>query len=228
MPSPVILALWKSSRTIALISSVLMLGGIAGLATPGCTPVGSACYRGGCEAGDWAVVCSPYGEIPDVIVCRPVYPQNPEGICDEYVGVVSQSLGVEFCDGGATSGPSYSGWDPGASISLVNGVYEVDSSLIDEVRSDFNVVTQEDSARLEWQSTGYGKLTNISPSDMVHHLGFQNDDILISITDGITGTITLNSWADYMEAVLVYGSTSSLSISVLRGGSTVTLDYNVI
>ncbi|HFE44333.1 MAG TPA: hypothetical protein ENJ18_02405 [Nannocystis exedens] len=161
-------------------------------------------------------------------MCRPVYPQNPEGICDEYVGVVSQSLGVEFCDGGATSGPSYSGWDPGASISLVNGVYEVDSSLIDEVRSDFNVVTQEDSARLEWQSTGYGKLTNISPSDMVHHLGFQNDDILISITDGITGTITLNSWADYMEAVLVYGSTSSLSISVLRGGSTVTLDYNVI
>ena len=164
-----------------------------------------------------------------MIVCRPVYPSNNgEGVCDAYVGVVSQSLGIEYCADGATAGLSYSGWDPGASIALVNGVYEVDSSLIDEVRSDFNVVTQEDSARLEWQSTGYGKLRNISSSDMVHYLGFQNDDVLLSITDGVTGTITLNAWADYMEAVLVYGSTSSLSISVLRGGSTVTLDYNVI
>lgn len=207
---------------------MLVFGGLAGLGSPGCNTDDDACTLGHCLAGEWAVACTPYGGGPDVIVCEPTYPSNPEGVCDAYVGVVSQALGVEYCADGATAGLSYSGWDPGASITLVSGVYEVDSSLIDEVRSDFNVVTQEDSARLEWQSTGYGKLTNISSNDMVHHLGFQNNDILLSITDGITGTITLNAWADYMEAVLVYGSTSSLSISVLRGGSTVTLDYNVI
>jgi len=124
-------------------------------------------------------------------------------------------------------GQSYPNWDPDSAITLANGVYEVDNALLEEIKSDFNVVTQEDDARMEWLSAGYAKLTNISSSDMVHHLGFQENDVILSVSDA-AGSVALVTVQDYLEASLTYSSATSLSVTVLRGTTTITLSYSII
>ena len=177
---------------------------------------------GNCTSGDHATSCSV--GIRVVYYCKDSAADGQEE-CDDHYGTV---IGQEVCFGGATGAPTYPNWDPDASIALVSGVYEVDSDLLDEVREDFNVVTQEDSSKLLLLTGGYAEIVSINSNDMAHHLGLQNDDVILSVSDGVTGTIYLNSWADYAYAIATYNSATSLSVIVDRGGTNVTLDYSII
>ncbi len=200
----------------------LALGVAGAVVSTGCP--NDLCSKGSCANGQYATGCK-IGFVTHVY-CTST-PSQGEGFCATDGGAYA---GTELCGGAtsATSGPYYPDWDPDAAITLVSGVYEVDSDMVDQIRDDFNTVTLMDSSRLNFLSTGYAELTNVSSSDMVHHLGFQNNDIIISISDGITGTIYLNGWADYIDAAITYESTTEFTVTVNRGSSTITLDYEII
>jgi len=224
----------KSLSKFAVATCFLFIGSIAGLASQGCNGVDDdgnvnefdPCFEASCASDQYGLTCTKIGGFGYKYFCLNTNPTGDgESECDSRVGVTSQSRGVMACSDGATGG--YPLWDPDASIDLVSGVYEVDSALVDEVISDFNVVTVEDSARILWQRGGYAKVVSISSTDMMHHLGFQNNDVILSVSDA-AGSTSLNSWYNMLDAVGTYGSATSLSISVERGGVTVTLDYSII
>lgn len=128
-------------------------------------------------------------------------------------------VGAEYCgsDDSSTAGPSYPDWDPGASIALVNGVYEVDEDLIDTVRSDFRVLTEADSARMKIPAiaAGYARLVNVSETDMVYHLGFRNNDIVQAAGCGYYN-IPLTDRDAYVYAAAFCMNESEIAVTVLR------------
>ncbi len=126
---------------VVVADAGLALGVAGAVVSTGCP--NDLCSKGSCANGQYATGCK-IGFVTHVY-CTST-PSQGEGFCATDGGAYA---GTELCGGAtsATSGPYYPDWDPDAAITLVSGVYEVDSDMVDQIRDDFNTVTLMDSSR---------------------------------------------------------------------------------
>ncbi len=81
----------------------------------------------------------------------------------------------------------------------------------------------QDNARLIEQPAGYFKLERVGSDDLAYHLGFRNGDIPQKANG-----YTLKTWDDYATAITQLDGQTSFTITVKRGTSTITLQYEVV
>ena len=123
------------------------------------------------------------------------------------------------------SQPRPPNWDPDGYVTYdrLQGVYEVDALLIDDIADDSLVLMVMDGARLVEQTGGYFEFERIGHDDLATHLGFQNGDVPQSVNG-----YPLRTWANYAAAIVDLRTQTSFSIVVERRGSYVTLYYRVV
>lgn len=189
---------------------------LLGLSTPACSIDHTAKACESCEPGQWAYLC----EVPSSnnTICAWDDAQAlaicPEGWSDKHQ-----------CSSGTGGAQDYPNWDPDGYVTYnrLQGVYEVDALLIDDIADDSLVLMVRDGARLVEQTGGYFEFERIGHDDLATHLGFQNGDVPQSVNG-----YPLRTWANYAAAIVDLRTQTSFSIVVERRGSYVTLYYRVV
>jgi hypothetical protein len=118
-----------------------------------------------------------------------------------------------------------SSWSPGSYVAYnsQSGVYEVEEDLVREVSNDPYLLIACDSAYYVPVSGGYYALGFIDSTDLAHHLGFQNGDVILSVN-----AIDLQWPQDYLDALSAVDEETEFEISVKRNGNTISLFYEFV
>jgi hypothetical protein len=124
------------------------------------------------------------------------------------------------------SGYSCSGWDPAGDITLVNGVYGVDATLINDLINDFRPLVFCDDARLQAITGGGFEVEDADAGEFLYELGLRDGDIPLELND-----YPLDDVGDVHDAFAELWLTDfegNYDLVVLRGSSRITLSYEVL
>jgi len=116
------------------------------------------------------------------------------------------------------------GWDPGASVAYNSQThkYEVDDSFVASLFDNPDQLLF-DSARLVEQSSGAWVFDDIQTGDLAYLLGLQDGDKPMVIN-----SYSLQSIDDILTALVQLKSETSFNLTILRGGTPLTLSYEVV
>lgn len=126
-----------------------------------------------------------------------------------------------------TSSYSCTGWDPGAQVTLIGGVYYVDAFLVTDLVNDSTPLVACDDATVEAIANGPGfEIENANSGEALYEIGLRNGDIPLYLN-----SLPLDTHGDAWDAFFqlwVYESESTYELEILRGTSHVFLDYDLV
>ncbi len=136
------------------------------------------------------------------------------------------SGGSGGADGGSGGqGSSCGTWDPDALVAYNRNTreFEVDQQLLDDLETDLTVLDC-DSARARILSGGYYQMHSMGRDDLSFHLGLRNGDVIKAVNG-----YDLETPDDYLAAyTALKGTTTSFDLEVVRGGVTITVNYEIV
>ena len=208
---------------------------LLGVAGPGCNATNNdpeVCVEYACPQGYTLYTCGvDLASGQPRLKCHDIY-SDAVSWCAEYEGESAEaSLGSVPCsdnlvaETGETGGGGVSPWSPSSYVTYnsTTEVYEIDEQFVQALVEDGFVQLGLDSARLDLTTSGYLKVVSLSSGDLLDELGLQTNDVLKTING-----YDLNTLEDQIDAYVALKSETEFRLTIDRGGSTVTLDYEIV
>jgi hypothetical protein len=153
---------------------------------------------------------------------------NPQGSIFDDWQVVERPCYIGPSDEGVdeTGVGSCGSWDPAAEVSVVNRVYYLDETFIDDLAADPSPLTVCDDTRFDEITSPLGfEIQDSDAGELLYELGLRDGDIPLTIN-----SLPLETYGDALDAFnslyLTQGATSYV-LEVKRGANTIEFEYDL-
>jgi hypothetical protein len=145
------------------------------------------------------------------------------GICGSEVGPNTPSKIGKGCS--PATGYNCTNWNPGSHVTLSGGVYQVNATWFASLVANLEPLYACDDGEFH-SSSDHTRfvISNLDSDDFLYAIGLRNSDKVQTING-----ITINAFsAGYTAYALYLNGTTSYSVTITRGGSTITLSISLV